>query len=157
MILDDNKLMSMAIDIAVSSADNGGGPFGCVIARNGEIVATASNSVTSDNDPTAHAEINAIRHACADLHTFDLKGCVLYASCEPCPMCLSACYWAHIDKIYYSGTQLDAADADFDDRFIYAELAKDKTVRAIPMERICPEKGEGPFEVWKRNSGKIEY
>jgi tRNA(Arg) A34 adenosine deaminase TadA len=153
----DEQLIAMAVDIAKTSASNGGGPFGCVITRDGEIVATASNSVTLTNDPTAHAEVNAIRCACYDLKTFDLTGCTLYASCEPCPMCLSACYWAHIAKIYYSGTSRNASSVDFDDSFIYRELRKPVSERAIPMERICPDLGDDPFVIWKENSEKIEY
>lgn len=153
----DEQLIAMAVDIAKSSALNGGGPFGCVIARDGEIVSTASNSVTLSNDPTAHAEVNAIRHACYDLKTFDLSGCTLYTSCEPCPMCLSACYWAHISTIFYSGTSRNASSVDFDDKFIYDELHKPMAERTIKMKRICPELGDDPFEVWANNSNKIEY
>ena len=121
--------MGRAIELSIESVRNGGGPFGAVIARNGEILAEASNSVTIDNDPTAHAEVNAIRRATRKLGSFDLSGCEIYTSCEPCPMCLGAIYWSHIDKIYYANNRKDAAEIGFDDDFIYQE-------NALPLEQI---------------------
>jgi tRNA(Arg) A34 adenosine deaminase TadA len=151
------KLMKEAINIALESASSTGGPFGCIIVKEEKIIASASNSVTKDNDPTAHAEVNAIRKACKVLNTFDLKGCSLYTSCEPCPMCLAACYWAHLDVIYYSGTQDDAAKAGFDDRFIYKEFELEKDKRSLSVSRILPQEGMIPFEAWLRNENKIHY
>ena len=153
----DKYWMDMAIDAAEKSALQGGGPFGCVIVKNGEMVALSSNSVTKDNDPTAHAEVNAIRQACRKLGTFVLEGCTLYTSCEPCPMCLAACYWAHIDKIFYSGNRDDAAIAGFDDDHIYEEFSLPMEERDIPVERISAEKGSVPFLAWKNNSERVEY
>ena len=116
------EFMRKAIELSVNSVKKGGGPFGAVIVRNGEIIAEASNNVTVDNDPTAHAEVSAIRNACRKLGTFDLTGCEIYTSCEPCPMCLGAIYWAHLDKIYYANDRKDAAAIGFDDDFIYKEI-----------------------------------
>ena len=116
---DDIRFLEMAAELAEKNIDNGGGPFGAVIVRNGEVVATGVNRVTADNDPTAHAEVNAIRQACQRESTFNLKGCVIYSSCEPCPMCLSALYWAGVSRIYYGCTQEDAEAVNFSDRCIY--------------------------------------
>lgn len=154
---DHNYWMGVAVAEAEKSAKSGGGPFGCVIVKDGEAVAVTSNSVTHDNDPTAHAEVNAIRMVCKKLGTFCLEGCTLYTSCEPCPMCLAACYWAHVDKIYYSGDRDDAAIAGFDDFHIYEEFKVPMEERAIPIERIAPEQGAIPFQAWKNNENKIEY
>lgn len=151
------RYMREAIKLAAESASSGGGPFGCVIVKDGEIVAESSNSVTKDNDPTAHAEVNAIRKACAALGTFSLEGCELYASCEPCPMCLAACYWAHIDKVYYAGDQNDAAEVGFDDRFIYKEFDLQKDKRSLPVVPLLAQEGKIPFEVWAKNEKKIHY
>lgn len=157
MMKDDKYWMDKAIDAAEKSAKSGGGPFGCVIVKDGRIVASTSNSVTKDNDPTAHAEINAIRTACRSLGTFVLEGCTLYTSCEPCPMCLAACYWAHIDRIFYSGNRDDAAVAGFDDDHIYEEFRLPMNEREIPIERISAEKGSVPFLAWKNNEDRVEY
>ena len=118
----DREIMQRAIDLASESVKKGGGPFGAVVVKDGKVIAESANSVTPDNDPTAHAEVNAIRLACKKLGTFMLDGCEIYASCEPCPMCLGAIYWAHIKTIYYAGTRSDAAKAGFDDDFIYREI-----------------------------------
>ena len=131
--MNDTELMRRAIALSIESVKNGGGPFGAVIACNGEIVAEASNSVTLDNDPTAHAEVNCIRQATRKLGTFSLEGCVIYTSCEPCPMCLGAIYWAHLDAIYYANNRNDAAAIDFDDDFIYREIA----LAPDPCTRCC--------------------
>lgn len=149
--------MAMAIAEAERSAQNGGGPFGCVIVKNGELVACSTNSVTRDNDPTAHAEVNAIRMACKQLSTFNLEDCVLYTSCEPCPMCLAACYWAHIERIYFAGDRVDAANAGFDDDHIYEEFKVPIDQRKIAMEQILSELGTNPFLAWEQNNERTEY
>lgn len=153
-----NYFMSRAIELAAENAGSvTGGPFGAVIVKDGEIVAAQSNKVTVDIDPTAHAEVNAIREACKILGTFDLSGCVLYSSCEPCPMCLSAAYWAHIDKIYYAADRYDAAKVGFDDEFIYKELSLPISARRLGLEQIMPEDGLVPFVKWSENNEKIHY
>ncbi|MBO7322717.1 MAG: nucleoside deaminase [Bacteroidales bacterium] len=153
-----NYFMSRAIELAAENAGSvTGGPFGAVIVKDGEIVAAQSNKVTIDIDPTAHAEVNAIREACKVLGTFDLSGCVLYSSCEPCPMCLSAAYWAHIDKIYYAADRYDAAKVGFDDEFIYKELSLPISARRLGLEQIMPEDGLVPFVKWSENNEKIHY
>lgn len=153
-----NYFMSRAIELAAENAGSvTGGPFGAVIVKDGEIVAAQSNKVTVDIDPTAHAEVNAIREACKVLGTFDLSGCVLYSSCEPCPMCLSAAYWAHIDKIYYAADRYDAAKVGFDDEFIYKELSLPISARRLGLEQIIPEDGLVPFVKWSENNEKIHY
>lgn len=153
-----NYFMSRAIELAAENAGSiTGGPFGAVIVKDGEIVAAQSNKVTVDIDPTAHAEVNAIREACKVLGTFDLSGCVLYSSCEPCPMCLSAAYWAHIDKIYYAADRYDAAKVGFDDEFIYKELSLPVSARRLGLEQIMPEDGLVPFVKWSENNEKIHY
>ncbi len=149
--------MRQAIALAVENVKNGGGPFGAVVVRNGEIVATGVNRVTPDNDPTAHAEVKAIRAACTKLGTFDLSGCVIYSSCEPCPMCLGAIYWAHIDKIYYGANQHDAAAVNFDDSFIYRELELPVGKRRKPVENILHNEALAPFNLWKEKEDKVEY
>jgi tRNA(Arg) A34 adenosine deaminase TadA len=147
-----------AVRIAGENIENGGGgPFGAVIVKNGKVIARAANTVTTTNDSTAHAEINAIRLACKELKTFDLSGCVLYASCEPCPMCLSAIYWAHIDEIYYAASRFDAQDAGFDDSFIYEELKRPEATRRVKIMQLLPEEGKLPLEQWKKNLTKIPY
>lgn len=152
------ELMYRAIGLAESNASSvTGGPFGAVIVRDGKVVAEASNTVTVDNDPTAHAEVNAIRKACAVLGTFDLSGCELYTSCEPCPMCLAACYWAHIDKVYYAADRNDAAAAGFDDSDIYREVALPVGSRKIPFVHIMEKDGLRPFMLWASNDNKKEY
>ena len=137
--------------------DGSGGPFGAVIARDGKIIATASNKVTSANDPTAHAEIEAIRAACKSLNNFKLEGCEIYTSCEPCPMCLSAIHWARIDKIYYANTRGDAANINFDDDHIYNEVAKPVEERVIPMVQILRDEANVAFKEWDAKEGKIAY
>ena len=152
-----NELMRRAIDLAEENVRNGGGPFGAVIARNGEILAEGVNRVTANSDPTAHAEVQAIRAAAAKLKDFDLEGCDIYASCEPCPMCLGAIYWAHLSHLYYAATKDDAADAGFDDAFIYKELALPYSERHLSTEHIIPEEAQGPFRMWKEKKDKVEY
>ena len=151
------ELMRRAISLAEESVRNGGGPFGAVIARQGEIIAEASNRVTLDCDPTAHAEVSAIRKAAARLGTFSLEGCEIYTSCEPCPMCLGAIYWAHIDKIYYANNRKDAADIGFDDDFIYHEFNVPLEGRSIPVERVLPGEGDYVFREWKDSEDVKRY
>ena len=156
--MDKNKYMELAIDLAKDNVKKGfGGPFGAVIVKDGEVIAQAANSVTSTNDPTAHAEVNAIRQACKKLNTFNLSGCEIYASCEPCPMCLSAIYWARIDKVYVAATKKDAADAGFDDEFIYKELDLPETKRQLKTSELLMEEGQKPFIEWKQKADKITY
>jgi len=156
--MDKNKYMQLAIDLAKENVKKGfGGPFGAVIVKNGEVIAQAANSVTSTNDPTAHAEVNAIRQACKKLNTFNLSGCEIYASCEPCPMCLSAIYWARIDKVYVAATKKDAAEAGFDDEFIYKELDLPETKRQLKTSELLMEEGQKPFIEWKQKADKITY
>ena len=151
------ELMRKAIVLAEENVDNGGGPFGAVIARNGEIIATGVNRVTAEHDPTAHAEVNAIRRACALKKNFKLEGCVIYSSCEPCPMCLSALYWAGVKRIYYANTQNDADAINFGDEFIYKEIAKPHLNRLIPCIHIEEEHAIDHFKKWAEKADKIEY
>ena len=150
--------MQKAIDLAKESMKSGqGGPFGAIVVKDGEIIGKGSNRVTSDNDPTAHAEISAIRDACRNLKSFQLDGCDIYTSCEPCPMCLGAIYWARPKAVYFAATKDDAADAGFDDEFIYEEMEKPVDKRKIPMEQILREKAQLVFVGWKKKEDKIEY
>lgn len=151
------ELMRKAIELSVKNVAEGGGPFGAVIARNGEIVATGVNRVTDEHDPTAHAEVSAIRAACRKLNTFDLSGCEIYTSCEPCPMCLGAIYWAHIDRMYYGNNQHDAAEIGFDDAFIYEEIALKPEERRLAPTRLLPEEAIKAFEAWRLKDDKVEY
>ena len=143
--------------LSEKSVKNGGGPFGAIIVKDGNIVAEASNSVTIDNDPTAHAEVNAIRKATSKLGTFDLQGCDIYTSCEPCPMCLGAIYWARLDNIYYANDRKDAARIGFDDDFIYKEIALKPSERSKHMEILLPEEGIRAFQMWEHKTDKTEY
>ena len=152
-----NNFMLKAIELSVSSANNAGGPFGCVIVKDNKIIAEGSNKVTSSNDPTAHAEIVAIRDACQKLNTFNLSGCDLYSSCEPCPMCLSAIYWSHIDNIFYANTRDDAKKINFDDSFIYSEFSKKIEDRKIPIKQMLRDEALKAFELWNKKIDKIEY
>ena len=151
------EFMRKAIELSVNSVKKGGGPFGAVIVRNGEIIAEASNNVTVDNDPTAHAEVSAIRNACRKLGTFDLTGCEIYTSCEPCPMCLGAIYWAHLDKIYYANDRKDAAAIGFDDDFIYKEIEVEPQYRKKPSEILLRNEALEAFKLWNSKTDKIEY
>lgn len=151
------KFMELAAEISSENIDCGGGPFGAVIVRDGDIIATGSNGVTIYNDPTAHAEVTAIRNACRKLETFSLKDCIVYSSCEPCPMCLSALYWAGVKKIYYGNTQEDADRIDFSDKFIYKELAKKKTERSIPSIHVSNANALKAFEKWMNKVDKTPY
>jgi guanine deaminase len=150
--------MKEAIRLAVENVLSGnGGPFGAVIVKNGEIIARGTNHVTTNNDPTAHAEVVAIREACKQLGSFQLEGCEIYASCEPCPMCLGAIYWARPDKIYFAASKHDAAAVGFDDSFIYQEIPLPIEQRSLFTERITSEDFQEPFNVWNENVKKIEY
>lgn len=154
---EDRRFMRMAAGLAEENIDCGGGPFGAVIVRDGKIVSTGVNTVTLTNDPTAHAEVNAIRRACVEGKTFSLKGCTVYSSCEPCPMCLSALYWAGVSRIYYGNTQDDADAINFSDRFIYRELDKPKLERTIPCIHLENDDTIRAFEKWATKPDKVEY
>ena len=153
----DKAFMREAIRLADESVKNGGGPFGAVIVKDGEIIAGRSNSVTLDNDPTAHAEVNTIREACRKLGTFDLSDCVIYTSCEPCPMCLGAIYWAKLRRIYYGNTKKEAADIGFADDFIYMELDKPISRRTLPFVHLLPQEAISSFKLWTEKPDKTEY
>lgn len=153
----DREIMQRAIDLAAESVKKGGGPFGAVVVKNGKVIAESANSVTPDNDPTAHAEVNAIRLACKKLGTFMLDGCEIYASCEPCPMCLGAIYWAHIKTIYYAGTRSDAAKAGFDDDFIYREININPEKRSVPAFNFMPNEGAAVFKLWLDKEDRTNY
>lgn len=153
----NEQLMLRACRLSEESVRSGGGPFGAVIARDGVIVAEASNSVTRDSDPTAHAEVNAIRAACSRLGTFCLQGCEIFCSCEPCPMCFGAIYWARIEKIYYSNNRKDAAAIGFSDDLIYNEIAASPAMREKPMCELLPEEGKRAFRLWRETKDKSEY
>lgn len=153
----EQELMQRAIDLAVENVRHGGGPFGAVIARGGEVVAEGVNRVTAHHDPTAHAEVQAIRAAAAKLHTFDLSGCDIYASCEPCPMCLGAIYWARLSRLFYAATQHDAAAAGFDDAFIYRELSLPPSARHLPTSALSRNEALRAFEVWREQDDKVAY
>jgi guanine deaminase len=157
--MNDNhqKYMNRAIEISISNIDKGGGPFGAVIVKDGKIIAESGNTVTNDNDPTAHAEVNAIRIAAKKLNSFDLSGCVIYSSCEPCPMCLGAIYWAKIDKLFFANTKNDADKIGFSDKFIYEEIEKPITERNLKTEQLHNDKAIEAFKKWEDFQGKIEY
>jgi len=150
--------MDEAIQAAIKGLEaNEGGPFGCVVVKDGKIVGRGNNKVTSTNDPTAHAEVLAIRDACKNLSSFQLEGCVIYASSEPCPMCLGAIYWARPDKVYFGSNHEDAAKIGFDDEFIYKEIQLPIENRSIPFEKFARNKALEAFEKWKAKENKIEY
>jgi len=149
--------MREAIRLSVENVKNGGGPFGAVIVKGNKIIAKGANQVTRSNDPTAHAEVLAIRQASNILNTFDLSGCTIYTSCEPCPMCLGAIYWAHIDSIYYGNSKLDAKKIGFDDSFIYDELEKPIQLRHIKTKAMLADEAMKAFDLWQDKDDKIEY
>ena len=154
----DNPFMARAIQLSIENVHSGrGGPFGAVIVKDGNMIAEAANQVTSTKDPTAHAEILAIREACAKLGAFDLQGCEIYTSCEPCPMCLGAIYWARIDKVFFGNLAEDAAKIGFDDSAIYGELTQPHAQREIPMIQMMREEAQAAFRAWEENPGKIRY
>jgi len=153
-----NPFLLRAIELAIENVQTRrGGPFGAVVVRAGEIVGEGTNLVTGSNDPTAHAEIVAIRQACQKLGSFELKGCVVYTSCEPCPMCLAAIYWSRADRILYAADRQDAAAAGFDDEFLYRELSLPVGERSLPMEQFHREEAMAAFDAWREDNGKIRY
>lgn len=149
--------LARAVALASENVAQGGGPFGALVVKDGGIVAEGANRVTAANDPTAHAEVVAIRAACAAIGSFELEGCDVYCSCEPCPMCLGALYWSRARAIYYAATSEDAAEAGFDDRFIYEQIAKPPQDRSIPMLRVPLDGANEPFVRWKTSVGRTEY
>ena len=149
--------MREAIRLSRESVKNGGGPFGAVIVKDGKIIAAASNKVTKNNDPTAHAEVSAIREAAKKLNTFNLSGCEIYSSCEPCPMCFGAVYWARLDKLYFANTKQDAKNIGFDDSFIYEEIDLPYEKRKIPNIQILKEEAIEAFKDWEQKEDKTEY
>lgn len=153
----DTRLMRRALALACHSVASDGGPFGAVVVRDGQVIAEGTNRVTVCNDPTAHAEIVAIRAACSALGRFDLRGCEIYSSCEPCPMCLGAAHWARLDKIYYAATRHDAARVGFDDAVLYDEFALPIEDRTTPIRRLLPEEAAEPFEAWLLQAQRIAY
>ena len=156
----ENKedFMKEAVKAALSGMNNNeGGPFGCVVVKDGEIIGRGNNKVTSTNDPTAHAEVTAIREACKKLDSFQLEGCEIYTSCEPCPMCLGAIYWARPDKVYYGSNQIDATNVGFDDEFIYKEIPLPYSERSIPFEQLGRDIALEAFQAWTKKEDKTEY
>ena len=153
----NNKFMMRAVELSMESVDKGTGPFGAVVVKDKKIISEGFNTVTLVKDPTTHAEIVAIRSACKVLNNFSLKGCELYTTCEPCPMCLSAIYWARIDKIYYANTRDDAQKIDFSDALIYEELNKPIKERKIPMQQMMREEALKAFKKWDKKVDKIKY
>ena len=154
----NKEFMRKAIELSINNVkQNLGGPFGAVIVQDGVIIATGANCVTSHNDPTAHAEVVAIRNACEKLASFQLDDCEIYTSCEPCPMCLGAIYWARPKAVYYGNTKADAAKIDFDDQFIYDELDLPINKRNLKMQQFLGDEAIKAFELWQKSAGKIEY
>lgn len=152
------KFMRMAIGLSEKNVTSQlGGPFGAVVVKDGKVIAKSGNKVTSTNDPTAHAEVSAIRIACKKLKTFDLTGCVIYTSCEPCPMCLSAVYWSRINTIYYANTKVDAANIGFDDQFIYEELEKPMSERSLPIHQMLRDEAIQAFKLWEHSQMRVTY
>jgi tRNA(Arg) A34 adenosine deaminase TadA len=154
----DNPFMARAIQLSIDNVRSGrGGPFGAVVVKHGAIIGEAANQVTSTNDPTAHAEVLAIRAACQKLGAFDLDGCEIYTSCEPCPMCLGAIYWARLSRVYFANVGADASKIGFDDSRIYREIAKPPSQRKIPMIQMMREEALQAFHAWENKPNKIEY
>jgi tRNA(Arg) A34 adenosine deaminase TadA len=153
----DNPFMARAIQLSVENVYSGGGPFGAVVVKDGAIIAEGVNRVTSTSDPTAHAEVSAIRTACTRLGVFELKDCDLYTSCEPCPMCLGAIYWARLARVYFGNLAADAAKIGFDDAFIYREIAQPHAQREIPMIQMMREEALAGFRAWEKKPNKVEY
>jgi guanine deaminase len=154
----ENSFMARAIQLSLDNVASGqGGPFGAVIVKDGSIIAEGANRVTTINDPTAHAEVVAIREACAKLSVFALKDCEIYTSCEPCPMCLGAIYWAHLSRVYFGNLAADASEIGFDDSFIYHEFAQPFGARSIPMKQMMRDEALAAFRAWKEKANKIPY
>ena len=157
MTTQDKVFMQQAIDLSIENVVNGGGPFGAVIVKDGKVVATGVNRVTANNDPTAHAEVSAIRAACQKENSFKLEGCTIYTSCEPCPMCLSAIYWAGLSRICFANTKQDAEDINFGDKFIYEEIDRPMAERSISTESFMRDEALQAFRDWEAKEDKIEY
>lgn len=156
--LQHEKFMRLAIAMSEKNVtEKLGGPFGAVVVKDGKVIAKSGNKVTATNDPTAHAEVSAIRLACKKMKSFDLSGCVIYTSCEPCPMCLSAIYWSRLDKIYYANTKVDAAEIGFDDNFIYQEIEKPMQLRTLPVKQILRNEALQAFRLWDKSDLKVSY
>jgi tRNA(Arg) A34 adenosine deaminase TadA len=154
----EEKFMRMVLELAIDNVKSGnGGPFAAIVVKGDEVIATGVNQVTTMNDPTAHAEVSAIRAACAKLDSFQLAGCEVYTSCEPCPMCLGALYWARPDHIYFAASRDDAAASGFDDSFIYEEVVQEFSKRNIATSRLLPEEANRPFDVWEGKEDKMRY
>lgn len=153
----NKDIMDAVVKLSIDNVKNGGGPFAAAIVRNGEIIATGCNRVTLDHDPTAHAEVSAIRKACEKLNTFELADCEIYSSCEPCPMCLSAIYWAHIPQIYFCNDHIDAKNIGFDDSFIYDEFTRKPEERKVSIMRVDNAKAIEAFRLWESKSDKTPY
>ncbi len=151
------RFMRRAIAISCAMVEQGGGPFGAVIVKDGAMIAEGGNRVTSSNDPTAHAEIVAIRAACVALNSFSLQGCEIYASCEPCPMCLAAIYWARLERVYFANDRADAARIGFDDELVQREVAAPPGARRIPMIRLLGDEARRAFEAWEKKPDKVRY
>lgn len=157
-MLSNEQFMQEAVKLALENVlSNHGGPFGAVVVKDGKIVGVGRNEVTAANDPTAHAEVQAIRDACKHLGDFQLTDCDIYTSCEPCPMCLGAIYWARPRAVYYACTKEDAAKINFDDQFIYEEISRPYEKRSIPMIRMSPAGSERPFQAWAESGNKVDY
>ena len=150
-------IMDKVVKLSIENVEKGGGPFSAAIVKDGEIIATGVNRVTENHDPTAHAEVTAIRNACQKLDTYDLSDCVIYSSCEPCPMCLGAIYWARIPELFYCNTKQDAKDINFDDSFIYDELAKSPEDRELDMVRVDNREAIKAFQLWEEKEDKTPY
>ncbi|MEY3443089.1 MAG: hypothetical protein RLZZ519_1370 [Bacteroidota bacterium] len=156
--MEHEKWMQAAVDLSIAGVTSGeGGPFGAIVVKDGQIVGRGNNRVTTTNDPTAHAEVVAIRDACKNLGTFQLMGCTVYTSCEPCPMCLGAIYWARPDRVYFGCTKADAAASGFDDQFIYDEIEKGFADRKIPFEQVGQSLAIKAFEIWDAKSDRVDY
>ncbi|TKD72435.1 nucleoside deaminase [Pseudalkalibacillus hwajinpoensis] len=155
--MNEQDWLKAAIQLASKSVKKKGGPFGAIVMKDGVVVGEGMNQVTKKHDPTAHAEVVAIRNACKKLGTHKLDGCVIYASCEPCPMCLGAIYWARLERVYYAATRHEAADAGFDDAMIYQEIGKEPPQRTIPFHHIEIREKHEPFRNWQKQMGRIDY
>ncbi|MGP4076725.1 nucleoside deaminase [Halobacillus sp. K22] len=155
--MSNEEYMEYTIQLAAENVASNGGPFAAIVVKDGGIIAEAGNRVTEQMDPTAHAEIQAIRRACEVLNDFELKGCTLYVSCEPCPMCVGAIYWARPDRVYFAAGRDDAAQAGFDDDLIYKEVSKDPHERSLPFRRIPVQDEALPFKKWEKKDDKIKY
>lgn len=155
--MDRNELIQKTIQLAIENVAHGGGPFGAIVVKDGKIIATGVNQVTATLDPTAHAEVVAIRAACKALNNFELTGCEIYCSCEPCPMCLGAIYWSRPAHVYFAATAAAAADAGFDDSFIKTQICLPLSQQELPIEQLIDAKAPAPFDAWKSKPDKITY